>query len=675
MSALALTCLKESLFMIRKYSLTASITQAFATQVGDDDANLLAGGDGDDYLIGQGGADTLSGLGGDDLLDGGSGLDLMKGGTGNDSYRVDNRGDTIVELAGQGMDTVVATVSYSLGANLENLVLGGTDSIDATGNVLNNILRGNAGANRLDGGIGIDNMLGGAGDDTYVVDNVGDRIFEDVDGGVDTVMAQMSWRLAATLENLTLLGDGSYTATGNDGDNILTGNNGNNILRGLGGDDVMIGGIGSDSYIVDDAGDMVVEYGDTGRDAVYASFDYTLAENVEALYLVGTAHTGAGNGRDNMLTGNGLDNVLWGMDGNDIVRGGVGHDELRGGRGNDSYVVTSDDTVIEAAGEGSDTVYADFNYTLGANLENLILTGEATTGTGNGLDNQLTGNVIGNTLNGGAGNDELNGGAGVDNMTGGSGNDTYHVDSFSDAVVELADGGIDVVMLAVTSANVGSAYTLADNVENLTVTGETRFFRLTGNKGDNVLTANAEDQALSGLDGNDVLIGGAGKDYMEGGYGNDTYYVDNAGDTILDNFNGGQDVIYSSVSFSLTNNAVETLILTGTENLNSAGNVGDDILIGNSGNNRLQGRFGNDTLTGGAGSDSFRMDLNGGSDVITDFSVAENDRIDLRSFQQSQAVITQDGADAVISLGNDVFVRVLHTTATDPGFLSHLQWT
>jgi Ca2+-binding RTX toxin-like protein len=181
----------------------------------------------------------------------------MFGANGNDTYFVDDVGDITVEgSALGGVDTVISTVSRNLNANFENLTLIGTAAI-GYGNVLNNVMTGNAsanslygfdGADTLDGGAGADAMFGANGDDTYVVDDAGDVTSEvSALGGVDTVQSSVTRNLTANLENLSLTGGANVDGAGNALANTITGNTGANTLYGLDGADRLDGGLGADT--------------------------------------------------------------------------------------------------------------------------------------------------------------------------------------------------------------------------------------------------------------------------------------------------------------------------------------------------------------------------------------------------------------------------------------------
>ncbi|MFJ4453928.1 cadherin-like domain-containing protein [Pseudomonas sp. NPDC089392] len=392
-----------------------------ATIIGTGGANTLTGG---------ATADTLIGLGGNDILDGGAGNDLLIGGTGNDTYRygrgygndvIDNSGgnnkdvdliqltnltasqirltrignDLVLSVLASGetltvrqcfvdADHAIDGIVFADGtrwgvkealANLYYLPVTPTEGADVingnpTDDTLfglggNDQLFGNFGNDTLDGGTGNDRMEGGQGNDTYVVDAAGDVVVEAAAAGDDLVRASINYTLGSNVERLNLTGSGNLDGVGNALDNTLTGNSGNNRLDGAAGNDVLNGGAGND-------------------------------------VLLG----GAGNDRLN------------GDDGNDILDGGAGNDTLAGGAGDDIFIVDqAGDTVSEGLAAGTDTVRSSLNYTLGANLENLELTGSGNLdGTGNSLDNLLTGN---------SGNNRLDGGAGNDVLAGRRGNDTY----------------------------------------------------------------------------------------------------------------------------------------------------------------------------------------------------------------------------------------------------------
>ncbi|MCX7301171.1 MAG: calcium-binding protein [Rhodobacterales bacterium] len=202
--------------------------------------------------------------------------------------------------------------------------------------------------------------------------------------------------------------------------------------------------------------------------------------------------TGAGNFN---LTGTGGANALTGNSGTNTLNGGGGTDTLSGSSGNDTYITDGNDTITEGSDAGTDTVQSSVTLTLGANLENLTLTGStAINGTGNTLANTITGNT---------GNNILNGGGGTDSMGGGAGNDTYVTDG-GDTITEGSGAGTDTVQSSVT-------LTLGANVEKLTLTGSSAI-NGTGNTLANTITGNGAANSLNGGLGNDTLTGGSGSD-------------------------------------------------------------------------------------------------------------------------------------------------------------------
>ncbi|MGO4387290.1 hypothetical protein AB4Y85_07110 [Microvirga sp. 2YAF29] len=204
------------------------------------------------FINGNIGNDILRGSNGPDTLDGKSGADRMIGHDGNDTYRVDNAGDVVLEAVGGGIDTVLTSVSFALGAgqaieHLRTTSDAGIAPLSLTGNELANNLTGNAGANVLDGSGGPDTLTGGAGDDVYVV-GAEDQIFEFAGAGFDTVRTATGFTLAAGSSIEAMIADGSFSLNliGNEADQALTGNAGRNSLYGFDGKDVLRGGAGND---------------------------------------------------------------------------------------------------------------------------------------------------------------------------------------------------------------------------------------------------------------------------------------------------------------------------------------------------------------------------------------------------------------------------------------------
>ncbi|RJF87382.1 calcium-binding protein [Oleomonas cavernae] len=490
--------------------IAEAVFQLERTTSGDGDANVLAGDEAVDRMFGGGGNDTLDGGANNDRLDGQAGADTMTGGTGDDEYGVDDAGDVVVEVSGGGDDTVRSAIDYTLGANLERLILEG-GALEGIGNSLANAITGNALANILNGGRGADTMSGGSGNDIYVVDNLGDQVVEGAGEGIDLVQSSATHTLSANVENLRLTGTASTTGTGNALDNGMTGNTAANRLFGLAGIDTIGGGAGNDT----------LEGGDD----------------------------------DDVLSGDAGDDTLLGQAGNDTLDGGTGNDSMRGGTGDDIYIVDSvGDTITEAGGGGFDTVRSTVSFTLGSGLDTLeLVTSQAVDGTGNSLANTITGGAGANVLSGlggadaligNSGSDTLDGGTGADTMTGNAGNDTYVVDNAGDAVIEGASGGTD-------TTRAGISYTLTANVENLVQTGAGNIAG-TGNSLANSLTGNSGANALNGADGKDTIDGRAGADTLTGGAGNDVFVFEAEqanGDTVID-FDGNGASAGDSLRFT-----------------------------------------------------------------------------------------------------------------------------
>jgi Ca2+-binding RTX toxin-like protein len=464
------------------YTLSANVERLYLLGLaligtGNTVANLIVGNSGNNSLDGVEGPNTA---------------DTLIGGAGDDTYSVHNANDTVTENAGQGTDIVSAYVDYTLADNVEQLNLTGSAVIYGTGNSGANLIVGNAADNILNGGGGADWLVGGAGNDTYIINNPNVTVLENNAGGTDTVQSIVTYVLTDNVEILTLMGSSAIDGYGNALDNSLTGNSADNVLVGNAGADTMTGRAGNDTYFVDNIGDSVTEQLNEGTDTVSSSINYTLTANVERLFLTGTALNGTGNAQANLLIGNNGNNTL------DDGGADVGADTLIGGAGDDTYIIhNTADTVIESAGQGSDTAYAFFDYTLAANIEQLYLEegSAAIRGTGNTNANLIVGN---------SGNNSLNGGEGADWLVGNDGNDTYTVDNLGVTVLENSvSGGTDNVQSSVT-------FVLTANVENLRLTGSAAAGY--GNALDNTITGNSANNLLVGNAGADTLIGGLGQD-------------------------------------------------------------------------------------------------------------------------------------------------------------------
>lgn len=640
--------------------LTDSVANFFAS-LGDDSSAL-------------GGADLL-GTAFDDIISGGTtniestasdGIDRMEGLGGDDVYIVRDTGDVVIEVVGDGTDTVWASVTYTLPTEVENIAANGTSATTLTGNTLDNILDGAQAT-------GANTLVGGTGNDDYYL-GTGDKVKEAAGAGTDSVRSG-ALNFSIDLTNTTATGIGFDTATvaaidnaflldaagvanitGNTLNNNLTGNSATNIIiggtgndkldTGAGGNDTLNGGDGNDTYVVRTS---TVTYADSsGLDLVIGlvdNIDISVAggTGIEDVTLGNGAKNVTGNALANKLTVNGANNTVFANAGNDTitVNNDTGTNSLSGGAGNDIYIIgNATDTItgeLATAGETDSVQFggATGTFTMGLNVENITLTGTANIGAiGNASNNIMIGNSGNNTLSGGAGND------------------TYIVVNATDTITgELATvGETDTVQFGSTVVN--STYTMGANVENITLTSAVAI-NATGNASTNIMNGNAANNTLSGLDGNDTLNGNAGNDTLNAGNGNDiltggtgddtmadganddTYSVDSINDIVNEIGGTGVDTVNSTVTYSLNTAeaaGIEKLILTGTAANGTGnalantitGNTVNNVLLGLAGNDIINAGTGNDTITGGTGKDTVITGT--GSDTIL-FAVGVTDTV------------------------------------------------
>ena len=665
---------------------------------GNQNDNELLGLGGNDVLDGRGGNDTLHGGEGNDELRGGGGVDCLIGGSGNDTYYLDNgwyhsdsglllvygtpggtledtwiAEDSVIEAEDEGVDTIHSIFDFILPANVENLVLdyalvwNGISSkryaISGTGNSQANTMYGNAGDNILNGLAGADIMNGQDGNDTYFVDEEDDQAVESVGAGIDTVFSQVSFSLGDNIENLTLVGSGNDSGTGNALDNRLDGSQ-------SGGANQLIGGVGDDTYILG-AGDFAVELADEGNDTVVAGATYSLSgAAIENVILSGTTAIDAtGNELDNLLEGNTGNNRLTGGAGNDtyrfahgsgqdivadtdatagnfdklLIKSGVASSDVRLDRNGDDLIVaivnTMDQITIEGqfgtSGGGIEEICFDDSGTAWTVADILRIVNNRAPVLAIPLADQGVGetSAFNYTVPAGAfsdpdADDTLNYSATLAN---GSALPTWlafdpGMCTFS-GTPPLGSAGVTSIKVTATDAgglSISDEFDLVVSVQNLTLNGTSGADTLTGGSGNDTLNGNGGNDTLYGNAGNDTLNGGTGNDTMVGGTGNDTYVVNATGDIVTESADEGIDLVQSGITYTLGNN-VENLTLTGTSKINGTGNDLDNVLTGNSANNTLTGNAGNDTLDGGSGNDTLRGGsgddiyvVNATGDVVTE---------------------------------------------------------
>jgi RTX calcium-binding nonapeptide repeat (4 copies) len=430
----------------------------------------------DSYVGTDNYADTLHGLGGNDALFGLGGEDLLYGGDGNDTIEGGFFADQ--SFGGDGDDLIYANTAASPTASGSGDTMYGDAGLDT--------ITGSGGADYLDGGAGADSLVGGVNGDTYVVDNSADIIVEAAGEGYDVVViTNGTYTLAANLEQAVLQGGGTG-ATGNATVNYLYGGNsglslnldggggddvifaglaGGNTLKGgsgvdtlliYGGNNVANGGLGDDIYYTYSSTDALSEAGGSGIDTVYATYNITLGAGFEQLLLSGAANIALGSADANIIYGNSTSGAVTiaGLAGADVIFGGAFNDALNGGSENDYlfglggvntlvggagsdifYCETFGNVILENAGEGFDTMYSNAAgiTQLGDNVEQLILYGASTGGTGTSLGDYIYGNASANALS-------LEGGDGFDYILGSNQNDTF-IGGFGNDSLDLRGGG------------------------------------------------------------------------------------------------------------------------------------------------------------------------------------------------------------------------------------------
>ncbi len=663
-------------------------------------------------------SNVLLGNNASNILDGKEGIDTLVGKEGDDTYYVDNTEDHIIENLNEGTDNVIASASYSLSDNVENLTLVGSENLQGDGNSLDNTLVGNLGNNILDGKAGSDTMLGGLGDDLYYVEAINDTVIENVNEGYDTIRSSVTYTASANVERLELIGEESINAYGNELDNVLVGNSASNILDGKAGADTMIGGKGDDLYYVDHTSDSIVEMQAEGIDSVISSVSYTLSNNVENLTLVGDhAQSATGNDLDNTIQGNALDN---------IIDGKAGVDTMLGAQGNDSYYVDSEqDKVIENYNEGIDTIYSTVSYVLPENVENLIMIGDGSINAGgNSANNTLIGNDADNYIFGGAGDDYIDGKGGNDTLEGGTGNDTLLGGVGNDTFIYNLGDGLDTIIE--TQGNDTVKFTQGLSLDNVALrivningilTAQVRIlneggceqpdqgfnFEVTQDKYGHLVSpiehftfADGSSKTLDDLliktqityatpwqttvqtgRNDDIIYGNCRSNVIYAGTGNDSVYAYSGGDTIYGE--GGNDYLYGDIGNDTLYGGCGTDILSGASGNDTLkdvsgnniflGGSGKDIIEAGSGNDFIAGGTWDDMLNGGAGYNVFAFNHGDGYDTILPAQGAHN-TLSLSGVDLDDIKLSKKGDDLIFNMGcnSQVTLKNWYTSEENQNF-------
>ncbi|MGE0574900.1 Calx-beta domain-containing protein [Reyranella sp.] len=583
------------------------------------------------------------------ILNGLAGLDTLRGFGGDDSYFVDIAEDIIIEdapgaivdgavVTGGGFDTVFSTANYKLSAFLEALNLIGPTAIVGIGNDAINVIAGNDLDNIIDGGGDADEMSGGKGNDSYVVDQAGDKIMEIAGQGADSVYSYIDYTLADALENLQLFGIADISGMGNAGANVIIGNAGKNLLTGGGGDDYLVGNDGDDVFR-GGAGNDIMD-GGAGNDTV----DYSAVAVSMTVDL--TNGTAIGEGIDLLI---GIESAI-GSAASDLLRRDTGEGTLDG-RGGDDIVMAGGGGGQLLGGSGFDTLsfgLAKSGVALSLELGTATVDGRTAkvsgfeTAIGSAFDDVLTGHVDGERLEGGLGNDTIDGRGGDDTIGGGDGNDLL-TGGLGDDLFIQSGGGIDTITDLVAGQGTADRVrlttfaTFADVLLATKQVGLDSEIDLGG--GNKLVLAKVDVTKLHADDFNlpvgNLIIGTAGTDLIDGGTSPAGQPKASANSDVVRG-NGGNDTVKS----------------LGGDDLVDGGD-GDDTLEAGDGDDSVLGGSGDDTLVGTADGGNDSYDGGANTDTVSYASVAVGLLIDL-STGSASAVGPQIGIDTLLNIENAV---------------------
>jgi VCBS repeat-containing protein len=462
---------------------------------------------------------------------------------------------------------------------------------------------------------------------TYTLDNAD----PDTDALATGTTAHDLFSLSVTDGFSTVSRDIDFAITGRNetlASGPAPGTTGDDTLSGIGGDFSLAGVAGNDSYIVDSAGDLVIETAGNGSDTVFVRTvaSYTMSGNVEVAVLQSGTAAIVDNGADNSIFGNGLDN--------DVTLNQGGDDTVVAGGGNDTVSASAGSNAL-FGNEGADSL-------LGGSGDDRLIGGTgADVALGSGGNDTLWGEDGADSLSGDDGNDVIVGGTGDDTMDGGAGNDSYEVDSLFDLIMPDSEG-TDTVHVSYDGFVLDAA---RGDLE--VIVFEAGVVNGSGNDFSNTLFGNAGANTLLAGGGNDTVVAGEGADSASGGDDQDQLFGQGGSDT-LDGGNGFDQLIGG----------------TGDDRL--VGGAGADTLWGEDGNDSLEGGPGDDHLLGGAGQDHFIISIGDGVDTIYDYNAAQ-DTIDVLAPAGSWSVVAGGGFYSVLDSGGAVFLQVV---GSDPPLLT-----